>query len=36
MSTETNTEYRLDTDSSSYFVVEQCKVTNKQNIKCVK
>ena len=27
MSTETSTEYRIGTDSSSYSVIERCKVT---------
>jgi len=27
MSTETGTEYRIDTDSSSYSIIERCKVT---------
>ena len=27
MSTEIDTDCRIDPDSSSYFVIEQCKVT---------
>jgi len=30
MSTETGTEYRIGTDSSSYSVIERCKVTVQQ------